>query len=282
MILIDFSQIFMSTFHTMGGSDNLDAKLLKHQVIDTILYFKNKFPKHGQLVITADSGNNWRKDILKEYKANRAKGREESGLDWNAIFEHLHNLIKDLKTHFPYKVIKVDKCEADDIISTLCIRFHQKEKMLIISSDKDFQQLQRYPNIEQFSPFHKKFLSPETSAELHLTELIIRGDASDGVPNIKSDDDTFVKSEKRQTSIQKKWLEPILRDYMNVDRYLTESEQINFKRNKKLIDLSEIPQELFDLIVKEFNDAKPAPYNKIYDYLIENKLNNLIDKIEKF
>ena len=88
------------------------------------------------------------------------------------------------------------------MISTIC-RVERSEDILIISSDKDFQQLQSFGNIKQYSPAHREYLVCE-NPEWYLSNHIIRGDSSDGIPNILSDDDTFINPDKKQTIMNKK------------------------------------------------------------------------------
>ena len=55
----------------------------------------------------------------------------------------------------------MEGCEADDVIGALVHNtqeFGNFEPIMIISSDKDFIQLQKFSNVKQFSPLQKKFL----------------------------------------------------------------------------------------------------------------------------
>ena len=61
-----------------------------------------------------------------------------------------------------------------------------------------------------------------------------------------------------------------------------ENEKIGFSRNQALIDLSNIPNDIKDKIINTYEEVKPASKSKILDYLIANKLKNLIDVIEDF
>ena len=56
----------------------------------------------------------------------------------------------------------------------------------------------------------------------------------------------------------------------------------NFQRNKKLIDLTEAPQELFSEITKTWEEAKINPRSKLLNYFIQNRLNDLMDCIGDF
>ena len=285
MILLDFSQIAISNVIVQKITD---PHLIRHQILNSIRMYNKKYrEKYGQMVICADGRNAWRRDFFPEYKASRRESRKddkstgESGINWDEVFQVMNQLLIDLKDHFPYKVVHIDGCEGDDIIGALTIQTQHhigmSEPIMIISSDKDFLQLHRYDNVEQFSPIQKKVLS-EKHPRAYLFEHVCRGDSGDGVPNILSDDDTFIHSEKRQTPLRKKKLEMLasvppekLRDYMSDEEYR------NYQRNTTLIDLREIPSELYDTIIDTYYSQKLAPKMKVMNYLVKNRLKNLVE-----
>ena len=122
MILLDFSQTMIGSFMAMGkGSIVVEEDLLRHTVLNSIRQYKHQFRHvdHGGFVICCDSPKNWRKESFPEYKANRKKRRETDSTDWTSLFEFLHQMIADLREYFPYKVMRVERAEADDIIAVL-------------------------------------------------------------------------------------------------------------------------------------------------------------------
>jgi hypothetical protein len=183
---------------------------------------------------------------------------------------------QELKENFPYKVIDVEGAEADDIIGTLAPRHYKHEKILILSSDGDFLQLQQYGNIKQYNPSQKKFVKSE-SPLLELKEKIIRGDKGDGIPNMFSPSDCFVR-DLRQKPITKNVLDKYLNE--QVDNY-NDTDKINYSRNATLIDLSMIPSEIKERIINTYEETKPAK-GKLLNYFIEHKLKNLMEVIEEF
>ena len=143
---------------------------------------------------------------------------------------------QEVQEHFHWKNISVPKTEADDIIAVIAEHSLPIEPVLIISSDKDFRQLQRYSNVKQWSPAKQNYLvcdEPEQDLKTH----IVSGDSSDGVPNILSDDDTFINKEKRQTPMTKKKMKDVIE---NLDEW---KETENWKRNEQVIDFKYIPEE---------------------------------------
>jgi len=281
MILLDNTQIILSTIFTQYNySDNREELFsedtVRHIVLNTYRFYKSKFgQQYGNLVICDDAGDSWRKDVFPHYKASRKKTRETDGHDWSKIFDAMNKIRKEVRENFPYKVMCVERCEADDIIATLCMNYNNKEKIIIVSSDKDFQQLQRYTNVKQYSPIHKNFIYCENPQNF-LKEHILRGDTSDGIPNVLSDDDTFIVEGKRQKPLSQKKLEIIIE---NIPEYL----KINYNRNQKLVDLSYIPKEYTDKILSEYKvEPTVQGKEKLFEYFVKNKLSNLMEVIDEF
>jgi len=281
MILLDNTQIILSTIFTQYNySDNREELFsedtVRHIVLNTYRFYKSKFgQQYGNLVICDDAGDSWRKDFFPHYKASRKKTRETDGHDWSKIFDAMNKIRKEVRENFPYKVMCVERCEADDIIATLCMNYNNKEKIIIVSSDKDFQQLQRYTNVKQYSPIHKNFIYCENPQNF-LKEHILRGDTSDGIPNVLSDDDTFIVEGKRQKPLSQKKLEIIIE---NIPEYL----KINYNRNQKLVDLSYIPKEYTDKILSEYKlEPTVQGKEKLFEYFVKNKLSNLMEVIDEF
>src|SRR6478735_5317299 len=107
----------------IGNHTNMkmEVDLLRHMVLNSIRAYNMKFKeKYGEMVIACDSNRYWRRDVFPYYKANRKSERDNSELDWNAIFEALHLIRDELQQFFPYRVVLVDGAEADDVIATLC------------------------------------------------------------------------------------------------------------------------------------------------------------------
>jgi len=156
-------------------------------------------------------------------------------------------------------------------------------KSLIISSDKDFQQLQKYPNVAQYSPVLKKFYETDSPQE-YIYEHILRGDAGDGIPNYLSPDDTFINGIKSKPIMKKKlvgWIDTLMRGE-DPKEFCNEYHLRNFQRNQRLIDFDFIPQEIQDDIYKQYEEKEPQGKNAILPYLIKNDLQSLIGKIEEF
>ena len=261
----------------MNNSKTIDESMVRHMILNSIrMYRMEHHDEYGEVVLTWDSKHSWRRDYFPEYKASRRKGREESDLNWDDIFGTLNKIRNEIKENFPYKYLEVFGAEADDIIGFLCEE-NRDEKIMIISGDKDFIQLQKFPNVKQWSPITKKDVNgfnPTT----YLKEHILRGDTSDGVPNVLSPDNTFVDGLRQRPLSRKKiqsWLIGGGSDW-------NDEVKRNFQRNSTLIDLSRTPEELKNQIRLEYNNAPHGDRSKLLNYFMQNKLKELTENIGEF
>lgn len=295
MILIDFNQTLISSLMSQIGSNpnsNISEDLIRHMVLCTILSYKKKFSgEYGKLVFCADGRHYWRKSAFQYYKANRKKYRDSSKFDWNLIFSTLNKIRDEVRDIFPYMVIHVDAAEADDIIGTLA-RYSQEneltgdglvkvpQKVLIISGDKDFLQLQKYENVVQYSPLVKRFLKTDDPKKF-LTEHILKGDSGDGVPNFLSNDAVFVTQFARQRPIRKTKLDEWL-SFKTPEEFCDDIMLRNYKRNEMLIDLEFTPGDIQSKIIEIYESGKTGDTKKMLNYFVDNGLKYLIDSVSEF
>ncbi len=281
MILMDLNQVMISNLmaQNRGNLSELPSKnVVRHTILNTLRAYNLKFRgEYGEMILCADAADPWRRDIFPHYKHQRRKGRVESQIDWDGMFNIMAEIREELTTKLPYKMLYVEKCEADDIIATL-ISLREENMYLIISGDKDFIQLQHYGDVYQFSPLLKSYIGENLEADVFLREQIIKGDRSDGVPNILSDDSIFLRDE-RQRPINKKRLE----EWSNIDNIPLGSETRKYyERNKKLIDLSMIPETIKTSIINRYRNYKTNNRSLLLQYFIDNKLKALIENINDF
>ena len=278
MILLDFSNIIVGSImiaHKTSYEEKITEDFIRHLVLNSIRNYRVKYrQKFGEIVICTDSRMSWRKEVFPYYKANRKIKREkqqtQDGMDWSALFKTINDIINEIDEYFPYKVLAVDGAEGDDIIAVLAKNTH--ENSIIISSDKDFSQLHKYKHIKQYSPIKKKMIITSNPYK-YLKEHIIRGDKSDGVPNILSDDDCIVKGMRQKPITKKKlavWLE---------QAEIANGLSVKWKRNQQLIDFEYIPENVASDIMGEYSKEKilnqiPGRFTK---YFIKNNLNYLME-----
>ena len=297
MILIDYSQVALAAIlsfqRELKGSESEVKNLIRHVTLSSIKSYKKKYGKeYGEIVICADGRNYWRREFFSPYKAGRKKARDKSDLNWGLIFDTLSEMRDDLAKHFPYKVIHVDRAEADDVIAVMAkwtqennlVReglMEEPQKVLILSSDGDFIQLQKYDNVTQWSPMQKKYIKV-TAKELHekkITHIVKAGD--DGIPNILSPDDIFLQEGVRQKPISSKRLAEFIEK--GFDACQDETERRNWHRNLRLIDFDYIPEDVSNEIVNAYINSKPNNDKMaIMNYLMENRCRLLLDELEDF
>ena len=291
MILVDMNQITIGAIMAESkGKPSLNPDLIRHMVINNLRMLRSKYyEKYGELVICYDYPFNWRKNQFSAYKEARRRDRKASDFDWSALFKLLNEIRDELVANFPYKVLNVTACEADDVIAVLARHYCKTESVLIVSSDGDFQQLQKYSNIDQYSPILKKFIRCDDPAE-YLFEHVVRGDASDGVPNILSPDDIFLQETGRQSPISKKKYDAWLATWQdsgttNRDiKSIAQDDQMlaRINRNSILIDFDNIPEQLNTEVLNQYNSMQPAGREKIVNYFMTKGMRNLIQHASEF
>ena len=284
MILVDMNQISLASvmMHlNITKRDSVEPGMVRHMILNSLRNYRQMFSEeYGEFIICYDSKHYWRRDVFPEYKAGRKKSRETSSHDWDDIFNFLNAFKQEMIDYMPYKVLEVYGAEADDIIATLCHEFeYDHGKTLILSGDKDFIQLQKYKNVTQYSPITKKFIGGD-DPQRFLAEHILRGDSSDGIPNVLSPDNTFVDG-LRQRPLRKRkvatWIDNEIEDSLPNDEALR-----NYQRNEKLIDLSKSPNNLFTDIIKEYQNTPEGDRSKLLNYFIEKRLNEHLENIGDF
>ena len=283
MILLDFSNIIVGSImvaHRIPNEERTSEDFIRHLVLNSMRNFRTKYSdKYGELVICTDMHSSWRKQEYQYYKAHRKIKREKQkseGMNWSDLFQTINTIILEIDEFFPYKVIRVPHAEGDDVIAVLARNL--PEKSIIISSDKDFTQLQKYKNIKQFSPIQKKMLTVPDPYK-YLKEHIIRGDKGDGIPNILSPDDCIVEGVRQRPISKKKvetWMDKKPEDFC--ENGMSEK----WERNKKLIDFDCIPKEISDAITDEYAKEKTPKQGQLLNYFISKKLKFLMEHIGDF
>lgn len=279
MIIIDYSQIGISNIfrETKGkvNPDDIDANMVRHMIINSIRALLVKFRgAYGNTVIIAcDSRTSWRRDFFPHYKVKRRRTKDKDTTDWTQVYNVLEMIKQELEAHFPYHVIEVNGAEADDVIAVLATGVDRQpnERVLIVSGDKDFFQLQRYEWIDQYDLKSKKLVKVDNPLQV-LKEHVLRGDDGDSIPNFLSDDKVF--EEKRR---QKSLFETQMAEWLNkpLEHWDDTPQKDNVRRNRTLIDFESIPPDVWNNIVQKY--AQPIPTGEsILAYLSAHRMKNLI------
>ena len=313
MILLDYSAISLAAIVALLARERattMEIPYGQHVILNSLKHFIRMFQgKMGYPVICCDSRGSWRRKYFEHYKAGRAGGREASPLDWDTIFKITDSVKEGLKTAFPVYVVQKDGYEADDLIAAFALNYDKPT--VICSEDKDFYQLLHKPNLWIYhnrrkaffeGPFlntreaqefmDAKFRKGKTYtytkttkgwAEAVLLEQIIRGDGIDGIPNMLSDDDTFIAG-KRSVPITAKKLNRLQYIITNgEEKELSRQEQLNYQRNKRLIDLHAMKDECKDVVDELLAKGKPqSNVLTTQKWLMDNTLVKLANAAQEF
>ena len=293
MILVDYSgSIFAAISVELNRNMGMktDINFLRHLVLKQLKSYHRKFHEdYGEMVICLDCRTgNWRKDLFPAYKHQRKQKRIDSGIDWDKIFKDVNTITEEFKKELPYKFVYVDNLEADDIIAILTkvapeiteqdMLGGMKYPVLIISNDKDYKQLHKYSYVKQYYP-KKQIIGREENPEFALQELIIHGDKSDGIPNIRSDKNIFMEEGRRQSSISTEFMRRFLKEGTD---YLSTFEKERYEFNKMLISFDEIPSKYEEDVISEYKKEKKFNRFNLMQYFARNRLNELIKCLEDF
>lgn len=283
MILTDYNQFCIASFFAVRKHEKdleKNLKMLRHLVLSTLGNMNNKFKtEYGQFVLCCDSGESWRKDkkYFPYYKARRIKKKRESDIDWKSFYENIGIIKTEIQENLNFHVISAPGAEADDIIAYMC-RI-STEPTLILSADRDFIQLQKNPNVKQWDNKLDVWVRHK-DPEKYLFEHIMKGDTGDDIPNVLSDDDTFITEGKRQKPMTQKLIDE-----------MWETKNINFEKvnkdrlrtNMKIIDLENTPA----YIIKNIEDVYEKERNKqikggVYKYFAKKGLSKMLDRVGEF
>jgi hypothetical protein len=275
MILVDANQIAIS--HLMVRQkieDGINIDSIRHSIVRVLARIQKQFgPEYGKMVLCYDDKSYWRTQVFPFYKKNRKQERETSKYDWDMVFSVLNKIRDEIRRNLPYYVIQVQGAEADDVIAALSRYNHNTDKILILSADKDFIQLHKYSTVKQYDPIRNRWIENEDPIQ-YLQEHIIRGDRSDGIPNILTCDDAIV-SGKTQKKMSKEKISALAsmkpEDFTNYIRLR------NWKRNSELIDFAKIPRPIVDNIIMTFNKYRVNTSIDI-QYFIDNNIQDLIEE----
>jgi len=197
VILIDANHLISRTFHVPSFQD-LSLEIDGRRVFTGATYgflvsllkiFTTYKGTEDKVVVVWDGGRGFRTEISPDYKANRTTKTEEF------LFQ-LHLTQEFLRTMGVVQS-QVPAVEADDIIGILAKQARLKGyKVLIISGDKDFNQLvSRFINVvnpNMSKDKQDRLMTPETVKELYgvppelfVDYLALKGDDTDNVDGVE-------------------------------------------------------------------------------------------------
>jgi 5'-3' exonuclease len=280
-VIIDFSQMIYNAYFVNVQKEPTESfAFLRFLILKQIMNINTLF-NPNEIILACDT-RSWRKEIFPQYKAKRVKNS-----DITKLFEESDIFLDELKSKFPYKVLKINRAEADDIISTLSFNKKEEDIYYIISNDKDFLQLTKYKNVSIYNPREEEFVEfpfikdkrEFNKVEDWVCEHLLRGDSGDGIPNILSDDDTFINEEKSQVRLSKNVVKKINEEGLEKQKF--------YNRNKNLIMLEKdiIPKEIQEEIMNKYEKINIINENnieKIHELFEAYNMQSLFGKEKKF
>lgn len=283
IMLVDVSNYLYSSYFAAKSDKDIRTKeefnLFWKYILTNMILTVNKKYNPDETILCIDSPNTWRKDYFKYYKCRRTLKKEDSDIDWKEFYDLSNQFLEEIKDNLPLKFIKVTSTEADDIIAILVSKLRDNS-FIIVSRDKDFSQLLKYPNVVIHNPIDNQLIKCDNPHEF-LTLHLLKGDSGDDVPNLLSHDKIFVTDNERQKKITQKIIDLVLTE--GLDKYVIDNNLIdNYERNKKLIELSEetIPEELQVNIMYEYNKAKViGDYETMIGFLKRNKMESILSNL---
>lgn len=291
VLLFDYSQIAISTImNTYTETDVIDANLIRHIILSSI---KFNVIKHKQaypnIVIAIDNGSGgyWRRLKYDFYKRSREKKRIGDSWDWESIFDAMRVVAEEFRENMPYKTLILPHTEADDIIGVLInyiSGIDPTTPIMIVSSDGDFTQCHKHKNVKQWSPMHKKWVHPKHGTpQKDLLTKIVKGDTKDCVSNVYMPSDfLYTKLEgERQKPISAKFMATVF-ESKDPESLFTGDALIRYRENKELIDFDEIPDNIREAIIKEYNEIVVPPRRKVYPYFVKKGIKKLLDHVNDF
>jgi 5'-3' exonuclease len=237
----------------------------KEKFISSILWAaKNVYPmsslKNAIFALDTRRSDIWRNEFFPQYKlARKLLDKKEQEFNFNGSFNYIKNvLLPNLIEEYPgLKVISVPCCEGDDIIA-VCAKELKDEYKLIIASDKDLIQLLNQDNKLRFVNMMGKEITlkgvsekitPLKSANHILTAKefllmkILMGDKSDSIQPVYS---RLGESTAAKYILNKEKIGEMF------EKNPAALKQFNL--NKKIIDLNNIPEELYKNIALVLNE----------------------------
>lgn len=276
MIIFDFSQLLHFSLHSsmkLTGSKEPDINTMRIIILNKIQYFRGKFKsEYGEETIIAVDNKTWRKEVFPNYKFKRKKNRDEDLMDWKEIHKIFTTIKEEIIENLPYKVIDVTGAEGDDVIFILTLAY-KNEPILILSVDKDFEQLHINENVKQYNPSFDKSVDYDRSAIVYnLFSHIAHGDSSDGISSIISDSDCFVNA-VRQKPLKTAYIQQAFEEAKkgNLEKFLGTKRFARFQENKTLIDCRCVPEFVKTKILEAYSKYEVKP-NNIYNYLVDKNL----------
>lgn len=272
-IIFDFSNLAVRVFTLPlieGESSNPNFSLWRFMVIDSVYKALSKYSQVTDVILAADSPKSWRKIYWPRYKESRKGKRDKSKLQWNQFHSELDKLYVDIRRSLPFKVLKVDAAEGDDIVAIMAK--HNNEECVIVSNDEDYLQLIS-DKIKVYNPSKQKYMECEDT-EYFIQLKSLMGQSKDDIFNILTEvtHPVGVRKPGFGEVSAKKVLASGLNDWLEQkglkDRY---------ELNRNLIDFDRIPNAIVTRVLNAYNSYELPNPNNIYTFFRDNEFKSYLE-----
>jgi len=287
-MILDCGNFLWRNRYAQRGKQGTPEELNAFSVHTALWSLKGFYYKHkpDKIVMAFDQRPYWRSVLLPMYKARRDEiKKDDVGLaDYQKTVVEFRDLVQK---HSSIICLQHVTCEADDWIGRW-VQTHPESEHIIISNDRDFHQLHKFPGVKQYNPMKQGSWVEVEDPDFALFEKCIRGETSPTSDNIPSAYPGIFR--KR---LLKAWDDPYemnsimmheIPDITN-DGKLTKVKDL-YERNKKLMDLSAQPSEIIDIMDKQIkkNEEDPGKFELFYflQYLGKKDLQRIANSIDDF
>ncbi len=274
LYLIDGSHMAFRAFFAIRGLTNRAGEptnALYGFVATLLKLIRERQPSHLAVVFDPPGGS-FRNRILPEYKGHRPDMDPELRKQWPVFRE----LVEALGIAY----LEVPDYEADDVIGTLSDRYCDRAEVVLVTGDKDFQQLIR-DGVRIYDPLKDAVIGPEEvrerfgcAPEAVPDVLGLMGDSSDNIPGVPK--------------VGLKTARKLIEDYGSIEGVYEHLDEIkrpalhhNLAQNRQQAELSRtlaiieraVPLEVgFDDLALTFPPEDSAALEALFDRLDFQKL----------
>lgn len=282
-IINDTSHMIARVVHANRDAVVHNPEFVSHLVFTNVLYTAQKFGAWtgNPMVMALDSKPYWRTKYyadnrlkfaeyknpkFEKYKGNREK---DDTIPWDAIYQVYTSVMVSLRDFSDFFVVGVDGAEADDVIAVATKHYSALgQDVIVVSSDKDFKQLNRPPHVKVWDPIKKMFI-PTMNIEHWKRVHALMGDKGDNI--------LAVKPKVGPKTAEK--MAPDLDYHLQTDPELRE----RYEFNRTLTDFDRIPEDITKAIVEKI-ESQGYNYNamSLLKAFKEFRLSKVAENVHRF
>ena len=201
-------------------------RLFYDMIRNILLEFK---PNECYIVFDGQGGSNTKRLIFSEYKTNRLNVSKIQTEDYEKFFAMLK--------YTPLIIIRINNIQGDDVIAHIALKnSYQNNKVVIISTDKDFYQLCD-KNTVIYNGVQKTIITQNIVKEKYSCHPInfaifkaLLGDKSDNIPGIKGLGEKLIIKNFGQLFINQ---QPLCGNFNNFKEYIMNMQHSDLKLKLK-------------------------------------------------